>query len=206
MASTYPPSPWTLKPTAYVSLWRIPAKHWSIAQANGLGAGLRALTLFGSLFACSGFVQYGPGGDLQYRELFLAVLARAGRHIGASLPLIWVDCDASLEGGRELWAIPKQLGSLHSEHRTLSAGADGLPIASMSFELGRHLFRRFSIRTTVLQPRGSALVRTPLHVSAEVEHIRAQWYIPENSPLSVLQGRVPLISLRLSHGCLRFGA
>jgi hypothetical protein len=57
----------------------------------------------------------------------------------------------------------------------------------------------------VIQARGSELVRTPIHVSAEVERIRAQWYIPQDSPLSVLQDRVPIMSLRLSKARLRFG-
>ena len=198
----YPPSPWTLNATAYVSLWRVPAKDWSIT----LGTGIRELTLFGSVMLCSGFVDYEPAGDLQYRELFLAVLARGGASLGATLPLIWVDSVASLEGGRELWAIPKQLADLHVENQTLRAAANGRPIGSMSFEAGRRLLRRFPIRATVMQARGSELLRTPIHVSAEVEHIRAQWYIPEDSPLCVLQRRAPIMSLRLSQARLRFGA
>jgi Acetoacetate decarboxylase (ADC) len=202
MPFTYPPSPWTLNATAYVSLWRVPAKHCSFA----LGAGIRELTLFGSLFVCSGFVHYEGAGDLQYRELFLAVLARVGGRVGANLPLIWVDSLASLEGGRELWAIPKQLATLRFEDRTLRAAANGQSIASMSFEPGRRLLRGFPICATVIQARGSEVIRTPIHVSAEVERIRAQWYIPQDSPFSVLQKRVPIMSVRLSHALVRFGA
>jgi hypothetical protein len=202
MPLSYPPSPWTLNATAYVSLWRVPATHWPVT----LGTGIRELTLFGSVMLCSGFVDYEPGGDLQYRELFLAVLVRAGARLGATLPLIWVDSIASLEGGRALWAIPKQLAVVHVENRTLRAVSNGRPIASMSFETGRRLLRRLPIRATVMQARGSELVRTPIHVSAEVERIRAQWYIPQDGPLSVLQDRVPLMSLRLSQARLRFGA
>jgi hypothetical protein len=202
MPLPYPPSPWTLNATAYVSLWRLPAKDWPIT----LGTGIRELTLFGSVILCSGFVDYGPGGDLGYRELFLAVLARAGAQWGASLPLIWVDSSASLEGGRALWAIPKQLATLNVENRTVHAVTNGRAIASMSFEPGRRLLRRFPIRATVMQARGSELVRTPIHVSAGIERIRAQWYIPQDSPLSVLQERVPIMSLRLSQARLRFGA
>jgi hypothetical protein len=201
MPLSYPPSPWTLNATAYVSLWRVPAKDWPIT----LG-GIRELTLFGSLMLCSGFVDYEPGGDLQYRELFLAVLARAGARMGATLPLIWVDSVASLEGGRALWAIPKQLAAVHVENRTLRAAANGRPIASMSFEPGKRLLRRFPMHPTVMQARGSELIRTPIHVSAGIERIRAQWYIPQDSPLSVLQDRVPIMSLRLSQARLRFGA
>ena len=206
MPLSYPPSPWNLNATAYVSFWRVPAKDWRGSLSSKLGTGIRELTLFGSLNLCSGFVEYEPGGDLQYRELFLAVLARAGARLGANLPLIWVDSIASLEGGRALWGIPKQLGALHLENGTLRAAANGRPIASMSFEPGRRLLRRFPIRATVMQARGSELVRTPIHVSAEVERIRAQWYIPQDSALCVLQDRVPIMSLRLSQARLRFGA
>lgn len=206
MPLSYPPPPWNLNATAYVSLWRVPAKDWPSSLKSELGSDIRELTVFGSLNLCSGFVHYEPGGDLHYRELFLAVLARAGARLGATLPLIWVDSIASLEGGRALWAIPKQLGALHFENRTLRATADGRPIASMSFEPGRRLFRRLPIRATVMQARGSEVLRTPIHVSAEVERIRAQWYIPEDSPLCLLQHRVPILSLRLSQARLRFGA
>ncbi len=202
MPLSYPPSPWSLNATAYVSLWRVPAKDWLIT----LGTGICELRLFGSVILCSGFVEYEPGGDLQYRELFLAVLARAGMRWGANVPLIWVDSIASLDGGRELWAIPKQLATVHVENRTLRAAANGYPIASMSFEPGRRLLRRVPIRATVMQARGSELICTRIHVSAGIERIRAQWYIPQDSPLSVLQDRVPIMSLRLSQARLRFGA
>lgn len=170
------------------------------------GTGIRASTLLGSCFLCSGFVQYGPGGDLQYCELFLAALARAEGRFGITLPLIWVDSSASLEGGRALWGIPKQQAAFDLEDGKLRAQVSGKSIASASFAVRQRLFRRVSTRAVVMQARDSKVVRTPVHVSAEVERILAQWYIPQGSPLSILRERVPLISLRFSQARIRFGA
>ena len=67
----------------------------------------------------------GPGSDLTYSELLVARRARSTSDGAGSIPRlsgplrasleitdIWVDSPASRNGGRELWAIPKELCDL----------------------------------------------------------------------------------------------
>ncbi len=57
------------------------------------------------------FVEYAPRGVLPYRELLVALLVLGRRGVWYTIPRIWVDSAQSRIGGRELWAIPKELAS-----------------------------------------------------------------------------------------------
>ncbi len=80
------------------------------------------------------WVHYEPGGVLSYRELLTAVLVRRGGRSLVSITDIWVDSEASLRGGRELWGIPKDLATFDVERagptqRWAATTRDGAPIA-----------------------------------------------------------------------------
>ncbi len=204
-SASYPPSPWRLNATAYVSMWRLPVRGLQLS----LGERIDAAVLLGSVNLASGFVIYEAGGDLEYRELFLAVLARADGKLGVTVPSIWVDSTRALAGGRELWGIPKQLASFETDGQTLAATANDapdLPIAKIVFDKGWRVPGRYRSRASVVQQSASTLLRTPVLVSAQIEFGRAQWYIPEASALSLLRGRAPLLSFKLIQAQIQFGA
>jgi hypothetical protein len=202
-APEYPPPPWNLNATAYLSFWRVPHKSLRIAVATDF----QPVSVLGSVFLCSGFVSYEPGGDLQYREFFVGLLVRAQGRFAVNLPWIWVDSRASLLGGRELWAIPKQYAQFSLAESTLCAQCVDEPaIAIMSFEQVAHLPWRLRAAARIVQARSGELVRTAIAVSAAIEWIRAKWYIAEDSPLALLRGRSPLLSIRLTKAKIRFGA
>ncbi|GAA4296590.1 hypothetical protein GCM10023148_57270 [Actinokineospora soli] len=88
---TYPPEPWDLRGAAVVSVW------WRRGPV------------------CTAFVDYQPDGVMAYHEL---LVARPTRH-GVTIPSIWVDSPASRAGGRDLWAIPKDLADFDGPHTAL---------------------------------------------------------------------------------------
>ena len=58
------------------------------------------------------WVSYEPGGVLSYREVMATLLVRRGRRVMPTIMRIWVDSEASRDGGRALWGIPKDLATL----------------------------------------------------------------------------------------------
>ena len=93
----YPPAPWGLQGQGWLSLFRVRS------------AGPRPDGRY-----VAGFVSYEPDSPLTYAELLVArVLDRRQVEITD----IWVDSVASRDGGRALWAIPKELCDFTLERR-----------------------------------------------------------------------------------------
>jgi hypothetical protein len=106
--TTYPPQPWNLVADARVSVWRVPA-----ADLPALAA--QPLVIAGHASVFTAWIDYTPPGQLAYHEL-LAAVAVKGRRVSCSITEIWVDSEVSRDGGRDLWAIPKDLATLPHLH------------------------------------------------------------------------------------------
>src|SRR5919199_6802245 len=100
----HPPAPWRLRG----ELTLIPARI-AAADARRFPTGgarilsVRDTTLGGVLLA-----RY-TGGTLAYHELIVfSALARLGPRPGFVVSHIYVDSEASMHGGREIWRLPKE--------------------------------------------------------------------------------------------------
>jgi acetoacetate decarboxylase len=161
------------------------------------------------------FVDYGGDGVLSYHELLVARLVRSGRTPRVRVTDIWVDSVQSRDGGRSLWAIPKDLADLSLSDsgapvaRTSFAGSvDGLQLASGSFTaVPRAALVRTPFVSTLTQLRDDGTeVLSKMSGSSKALPCRASWVFPESSPLAWLGGRKPLLSFRLDDLRLTFGA
>jgi hypothetical protein len=198
----YPPQPWQLRASAWISIWRVP-----INLAKSLpGLDVSPFQVLGSAVLCSGFVDYQVPGDLTYRECFLAALTRAEGQWGVSLPLIWVDSQPALRGGVELWAIPKQFAtfSFHAPH--YRAELAELCIAELRLQKTGRWSMPFRAKGIIVQYRERAGVRTPLRILGKVRFVRAQWSIAKDSPLACLRNRRPWFSCAISNADMLVGA
>lgn len=203
----YPPQPWRLHASGWISFWRVPTRLVdSIPGLSILGLARSRMSVFGSAVLCSGFVEYGPPGDLTYGECFLAVLTKVDRYWGVTLPLIWVDSEPALRGGVELWAIPKQIATFdfRAPHY-IAEVAERRIVELLVRRIGR-LSVPVRASGSILQQRDSALVRTQLRASAKMRLVRAQWVIPENSPFAWLRHRQPWFSCSLTDATVYVGA
>lgn len=195
----YPPQPWRLQPNGWMSVWRVP-----VELVKGItGLDVAPFQVFGCAVVCSGFVDYRSGGDLEYRECFLAVLTRGW---GVSLPLIWVDSDPALRGGVELWAIPKRRATFEFRVTHLSAQAVSVRIAELFIQRIATWSLPFRAKATIVQGRGSEFVRTPVRVRARIRFCQAQWSFSENSPLACLRHRQSWFSCTISECDMQVGA
>lgn len=159
------------------------------------------------------FVAYEPPGVLTYRELLVARLLDARRR-RVRITDIWVDSETSREGGRVLWAIPKELAEIDLEetrvgptaHTSLGARVGGTTVASAQFASapGAALVRT-PFSATIEQERDGATVVTPWRGSSRALPALGSWDVDTSGPLAFLHGRRPVVSFRLSDVRLVFG-
>jgi Acetoacetate decarboxylase (ADC) len=161
------------------------------------------------------FVDYVEGSVLTYRELLLARLVRDGTVPRVHITDIWVDSVPSRDGGRSLWAIPKDLAEVHLERRSpgpldrtsCDANINGSPIAAARFLEARVPSLRTPFRFTVMQEReDGAPVVTSVSGTSRNMPVRGRWDFGAHGPLAWLQGRRPVASFRLGDFRMTFGA
>ncbi|HZJ04218.1 MAG TPA: acetoacetate decarboxylase family protein [Nocardioidaceae bacterium] len=196
---TFPSPPWALRGDLWLSLFPV----------RSVGTALRSPGLYGVAF-----VDYQEGGVLTYQELLVARLVRDGPVPRVSITDIWVNSTPSRDGGRSLWAIPKELADLHVDDRrrgpvastSWSANDAGSPIAAARFTgLHRPALRLpFAFSTT--QQRDGRPVVTKVTGSARSLPCVARWDFGIDGPLAWLHGRQAVLSLRMSAFRLTFGS
>jgi len=103
----YPPPPWNLRGQLYGSLWSVPVKDF---QAE-LPSVFKPLVNFGRVGVYAGFVDYQAGSSLVYHELLGGLVVRLKGTLRYALHVthMWVDSEASRQGGRERWGVPKEM-------------------------------------------------------------------------------------------------
>lgn len=205
----FPPPPWHLEATLLLGVFVVPFRRLPGAVRGALPDGVRPVRVAGRAAVGVAFVRYHPGGVIAYRELLVAVLG-LGRHgtPRCSIGQIWVDSAASRSGGRDLWAIPKELGRFGWQER-----ADGVVrcelagVARLAARLGRTPFP-WPIRMPLVtaQHRGDrAPVLTRSRIVARPHALQGAWAIDPDGPLGYLTGRRPSVQIALTDALLTFG-
>lgn len=197
---SYPPEPWHLRGQMYVSVWPVPRAELP-PLPDTVAAEARPLTVAGRGLVGTAWVDYGPGGVLQYRELLSAVLVRRGGRPLVSIVDIWVDSPMSRDGGRELWGIPKELAELD----VTPPAARAAGIAEADLAAGLRLPGRWPTRFSVIQALGGATRISPVRARAAVRLAKATWRVAPDGPLAYLAGRRPLLTLALRDFDMVFG-
>ncbi|KAB1077251.1 acetoacetate decarboxylase [Methylobacterium soli] len=214
---SYPPAPWRLHGTAYVSLWQVRA---SALPADWLPQDLRPVTMLGRVLVGTAFAVYEPSGDLAYNEVLAAVQVHGSGRPSLTVPFIWVDHPASIAGARAMWSIPKQEAAFRirqprdAEDPRFRASAetpDEQPIADLLFRSRTSMPGRWPVRTAIVQTSlmgsgGGDLRITPAQAWARVSFGTATWDFGRQSPFSFLRGRNPFVSVRLTEMSLHFGS
>lgn len=150
---SYPSAPWHTHGRAFVQPFLVDAKQLQ------LPAGFTPVTIAGRAVGVLGLVEYRSPSPLVYAELvWMPCLVRAAGARGYFVEKMYVDSDASLAGGREIWALPKQKAQFSIAEDT----------ATIETEDGTHLVlelrhRGPSVHTAAgaatLQERGDEVVR-----------------------------------------------
>ncbi|MFY0408458.1 acetoacetate decarboxylase family protein [Solicola sp. PLA-1-18] len=193
--TSYPPEPWHLHARAVVAVHLVrdaPLPH---------APGSRVLRVGPWSVVGVAFFSYEPPSPLVYEEVMSTVLVRDGLRPGVSITHIWVDSEASRDGGRALWGIPKDLATFD-----VAPGRHDAPgIASVS--LGRRVRLPFALPLTfsVSQSWAGTRRRTPVRATARLGVASARWTVDPGGSLAFLTGFRPLLTLTLAGARVRFG-
>lgn len=209
-----PPAPWDLHGSLHVSLWTLPPGQ--VPDLSGLAAQVDPIRIAGRIVLVTAWAHYTPPGTLAYRELMQGVAVRrpGGLLPACTVERIWVDDATAAQGGRSLWAIPKEMASFEdvsphdsapSQAMAARVPADGRLLAELVFDPGAALPFRTGAALRVVQPGHGSAVQTRCVVSGQARHGRARWRFPADSPLVFLSGRAPFASMRLDNLHARFG-
>ena len=200
---TYPPAPWKMHGQLWLSLFRVREGDHPDREPGVYGAAL---------------VSYEQPSPLTYSELLVArpVKEAGGRRV--NITDIWVDSADSRDGGRELWAIPKDLCSFERavtgkrlQRTSWSTTLDGSAVASARFtDVSSNMLRTpFKGSTWQQRPAGDSgadrEVVAELTGSARALPCRGSWEFDERGPLAWLAGKRPLASFRMTDFQMSFG-
>lgn len=202
----YPPEPWELRGQLHASVLLVPARDVPL----DLPAGCRPVRLGRHAIVGVVWVEYEPGGVLDYRELMATALLRRGLRPVPSVVAIWVDSPASREGGRALWGIPKELARFAFE-----PGADGTrfhawdPTGGIALGTVRRLAKlpgRWPIAFSLAQRFAGGTKHSPVRARAGVELGSATFDPDPTGPLRWLVGHRPWLTVTLRDFEMSFGA
>jgi hypothetical protein len=204
--TSYPPMPWHLvtRGTTLITLHPVrirDARQWVPRRFRILPI-VPGYTL-GGLFV----TDYGPGSDLQYNELIAAGAAVwHDRRLCPWVTHLFVDSEASVEGGRKLLGVPKRLASFTRDRGEqgdrVTVGEAGRPICT--FEVNRRLWlwrqrlRAVSLHQDVRDDEGRTVVAQGNELNGGFGAARARVEIAADSPLKGLGLGRPLLA-----GCAR---
>ena len=196
--TAYPPEPWDLHGHAYIGAWLVPVNHLPSPHSPAT----KPITIFGRGIVGAAFFVYEQPSPLTYNEIMATVLVRDGWRVRVSITHIWVDSEASRDGGRDLWAIPKQLADFDVVPHT-SYSAHG--IGSLVLRRVRRLPWMLPAGFTIAQDQRGTLLASPVSGRMRFGLARARWSFDADGPLGFLAGRRPLLTLATRPFRLLFG-
>ncbi len=195
----YPSAPWTMHGQLWLSLFRVRDGDHPDRPPGVYGAAL---------------VDYQSPSPLTYSELLVARPV----HRKVTICDIWVDSADSRDGGRELWAIPKDLCDFRRvttgrllQRTSWTASLEGRPIARARFADVSNATLRTPFRGATWQRREDTHARPGEEVeaaltgSAKVLPCRGTWEFNDAGPLAWLAGKRPLASFRMADFQMSFG-
>jgi hypothetical protein len=111
--NAYPPAPWQLGGWGVATFGLVDAK----AAAAFVPSGVHVVHVGGGKTLGGLFFLAYERGTLVYHELnIVAGLVRVGSRFAFYLPRLYVDSEASLAGGRDIWGVPKELATFDVSH------------------------------------------------------------------------------------------
>ena len=197
--NVYPPAPWRLGGwgVATVGLVDSAAARASVPNGATVVSVVPGKTLGGLVF-----LSY-ERGPLTYRELnVVAGLVRIGSRVAFWLPKLYVDSDASLAGGRDIWGVPKELARFDVEHEigatcvTVRQGADEICRLRSSVAASGV---RFPLPMPAFGIRGNDFLFFTGHLDARLSLVRATVTLPRDGEFARLGLDKPRLAMRLDN-------
>jgi hypothetical protein len=201
----YPPPPWRLRGALQAGVFVAPAQ--SLPPLGS--ADLRPVKFLERALICLVWAQYASGGDLIYNEALAAVLVRHPRGWAFSIPQIWVDDPHAAAGGRQLWAIPKDIGRFSQTDGQCCSRMLEVAGACTSIFASRPWLRfpgRWRMPLRLVQSGTSSLQPTRGEARGHLALLEGQWRFSPDGPLGWMARATLIASGELEGATMIFGA
>jgi acetoacetate decarboxylase len=199
MNISYPPAPWHLDGTALASFQAIDlatAKQFVPIDFEVVSV------LPGKTLGCLYLSTYDPSSTLQYHELIVApALVSYRGQIGAWISHIYVDNPHSVEGGRNIWGLPKQMADFTWDERQVTVSQDRNCLCRVDrspLELPLSLWGNFKISGSVYSGLEHDILSFQGDVSSGLKWTPSSLTIPPSSPFASIDFSNSLFSVRLA--------
>jgi acetoacetate decarboxylase len=185
MNISYPPAPWHLNGTALASFQAIDLA--TARQFVPIDFELVSV-LPGKTLGCLYLSTYDRSSTLQYHELIVApALVSYRGKIGAWISHIYVDNPHSVEGGRTIWGLPKQMADFTWDERQVTVSQDRNCLCRVDrspLELPLSLWGNFKISGSVFSGLEQNILSFQGDVSSELKWTPLSLTIPPSSPFA----------------------
>jgi hypothetical protein len=154
------------------------------------------------------WAQYGPRGQLTYNEALLAVLVYHPRGLAFTIPAIWVDDLRAAIGGRQLWAIPKEIGQFRQKtdrSYSLALKISSQPVTTFEGHRALRLPGHWRLPLILVQPDCGSMVEPRGDVHARVSLLKGRFCFSSEGPLAWMAHATVIAAGALEGATLNFG-
>ncbi len=189
---SYPQPPWTLKGYAFVTLQLL-----DIARVRPLiPEKLNIISVFpGKTVGGVYLSKYSSGSVLEYSELIIIAgfLSYEGK-FGGWVSHIYVDNPDSVEGGREVWGLPKQLAQFTWTENSVTVSQANNLLCRLDYNR-QSLGIPLKLSASTFSRQGSNLLIFPAMVEASFGLVSSKLEIPSTSPFASLNISQPILTV-----------
>lgn len=195
---TYPPPPWHLYGNALQSFHLIDLEIAKILVPPDLEvvSVLPGKTLGGLYLSV-----YGANSTLSYHELIVvAALVRFQGIIGSWISHIYVDNHDSVQGGRNIWGLPKEMADFIWDDHLIEVSQGNTPLCQAKFSqagVTLSLWNKSKISGNVFGGLAQDILIFQGNFETRLKWIQARFSIPSESPFSMLNLGNPLVTLQM---------
>jgi len=189
----YPQAPWTLQGFAVATLHLIDIEqvHSLIPQELDIISVFPGKTIGGVYLS-----NYTSGSVLQYSELIVvaAAVTHSGK-IGGWVSHIYVDNPDSVAGGREIWALPKELAEFTWGNNSVSVRQSNRPLCSLNYNSLFNVGWKPRLGASSFSQKNTDLLSFGFDVEAQFGLVNAQLTVFPTSPFTNLITRQPWLAI-----------
>ncbi|MEO6472852.1 MAG: acetoacetate decarboxylase family protein [Aeromicrobium sp.] len=199
--TSYPAQPWHLTAHAFVGFYLVPSRLLPAPPP-----GTKRLTIFGRALVSTAFFVYEEPSPLTYNEIMATAPVRTRWRSYVNILKIWVDSEASRDGGRALWAIPKDLADFDvSVHSSYAGSVAGTTIGSLDVRGSKSLPASLPIAFRIAQERDGKALLTKVTGRGRIGVAKGAWTFNPAGPLGYLAERRSILTLVLRPLRITFG-
>ncbi|HEY9826542.1 MAG TPA: acetoacetate decarboxylase family protein [Stenomitos sp.] len=195
---SYPPAPWHLYGNALQSFHLIDLETAKIVVPPDLEI---VFILPGKTLGGLYLSVYDENSTLSYHELIVvSALVRYQGIIGSWISHIYVDHPDSVQGGRNIWGLPKEMADFNWNDRHIEVSQGNLCLCRAQYSqvgLPLSFWYKYNISGNVFSGLSQDVLKFQGNFETRLKWVPCQFSIPSESPFSSLNLAHPLVTVQM---------